>query len=260
MPFSYSPLWDYLQTKEISEESFKQVTGISSSNFLRLKKNNNSSLSLLDNICSSLGCSLSDVVKHVTADHFVSSEDLEKAVSLIQSIETRLTNLEKSFSELAISSTTDSKDKILLKQCQTLVEENPIQEKQTVLPRLEYYSFRIINFSAIKWLEEKLQDKFISLSDAQSMLSLAYRHWLSNSIHVCNTLQAVKVKSSSGIIKFYVSKSSCLALIDKAKQEKHDIVDYLPCYISKELAENPQIVFSNDKELNVLIEANLDKF
>ena len=258
MPFSYSPLWDYLQTKEISEESFKQITGISNSNFLRLKNNNNSSLNLLDNICSNLDCSLSDIVKHLPADHFVSSEDLEKAVSLIQSIETRLTRLEKSFSEVTclsspVSSILDSEETPVTVQDQT--SKNPL-----IAPQLEYYDFQDISYKTLEWLEQKLQDKFITLSAAQSMMSLEYRHWLYNSIHSSNILQAIKVRIPAGTFRIFVSKSSCLALMDRAEQEKHSVMDYLPGSIPKELTRNPKIVFSNDKEINSLIEANLDKF
>ena len=265
MPFSYSPLWDYLQTKEISEESFKQITGISNSNFLRLKNNNNSSLNLLDNICSNLDCSLSDIVKHLPADHFVSSEDLEKAVSLIQSIENRLTALENSFSKAVcssspISSVLDSKETSATVQNQPFSKNDQILENPVAIPQLGYYDFQDLRFEAIEWLEQKLQDKFISLSAAQSMMSLEYRHWLYNSIHSSNILQAIKVRIPAGTFRIFVSKSSCLALMDRAEQEKHSVMDYLPGLIPKELTRNPKIVFSNDKELNSLIEANLDKF
>lgn len=65
MPFSYKPLWKLLIDKEMSKKHFMEETGISKSTVMKMNKGENVSMDVLERICQTLHCDISDIVSFV---------------------------------------------------------------------------------------------------------------------------------------------------------------------------------------------------
>jgi len=65
MPFSYKPLWKLLIDKEMSKKHFMELTGISKSTVMKMNKGENVSMEVIDRICQTLHCNVSDVISFV---------------------------------------------------------------------------------------------------------------------------------------------------------------------------------------------------
>ena len=65
MSFSYKPLWKLLIDKEMSKKHFMEVTGISKSTVMKMNKGDNVSMEVLERICQTLHCDISDIVSFV---------------------------------------------------------------------------------------------------------------------------------------------------------------------------------------------------
>ena len=61
----YDPLWDTLKKKGLSTYTLRVKFQISGSTVQRLRRNMSVSTNTLDDLCNLLGCSLSEVAKHV---------------------------------------------------------------------------------------------------------------------------------------------------------------------------------------------------
>ena len=64
MAFSYKPLWKLLIDKNINKKSLMQLTGISKSTMDKMYREKYVALSVIDRICESLDCEVSDVIAH----------------------------------------------------------------------------------------------------------------------------------------------------------------------------------------------------
>ena len=65
MSFSYKPLWKLLIDKEMSKKRFMEVTGISKSTVMKMNKGDKVSMEVLERICQTLHCNVSDIVSFV---------------------------------------------------------------------------------------------------------------------------------------------------------------------------------------------------
>ncbi|MBO5568780.1 MAG: helix-turn-helix transcriptional regulator [Clostridia bacterium] len=65
MPFSYKPLWKLLIDKEMSKKHFMEVTGISKSTVIKMNKGENVSMEVLERICKTLHCDITDIISFV---------------------------------------------------------------------------------------------------------------------------------------------------------------------------------------------------
>ena len=63
--FSYKPLWKQLIDKDMSKTELKEKIGISPTTLEKKKKNEYVALSILDKICNTLNCKISDVIEHI---------------------------------------------------------------------------------------------------------------------------------------------------------------------------------------------------
>lgn len=72
----YDPLWDTLKKKGLSTYTLRVKFQISGSTVQRLRKNMSVSTNTLDDLCNLLGCSLSEVAKHVP-DKELAAEQLK---------------------------------------------------------------------------------------------------------------------------------------------------------------------------------------
>lgn len=258
MPFTYSPLWRFLESKNISKETFLSVTGMSDSSFATLERDTNTSLSLVDTICSSLNCTLAEVVEYTPTKTF---EPLDTLASLLKSVESRLITLEN------LLKTNEIKQMEMPAQfCDTDTDE-PEQEdfsetSQEQKPSLKffvppsvtvYYDFNSITPQIKDRLEEDTGEEFISLNEALDIVDVDRISYLSNALHTTSILKGIKVKELKWV-KLYVTKSSVYALKKKAEQEGHSAENYLPKSVPMvRVQNNRQKVFSNDKELNSII-------
>lgn len=60
---SYNPLWKTLIDKDMKKMDLVKITGISNGTLAKLGKNESVSLSIIDKICISLDCDISDVIE-----------------------------------------------------------------------------------------------------------------------------------------------------------------------------------------------------
>lgn len=60
----YQPLWHTLKEKNISQYDLIKRYGISTGQLDRLRKNNPVSTATIDNLCSILHCSVSDIMEY----------------------------------------------------------------------------------------------------------------------------------------------------------------------------------------------------
>lgn len=67
MAFSYNPLWKLLIDKNMSKKALMQLTGISKSTMDKMHREEYVALSVVDRICESLNCEVSDVMTHKKA-------------------------------------------------------------------------------------------------------------------------------------------------------------------------------------------------
>lgn len=65
MPFSYKPLWKLLIDKDMSKKHFMEITGISKSTVMKMNKGENVSMEVLERICQTLHCDVSEIVTFV---------------------------------------------------------------------------------------------------------------------------------------------------------------------------------------------------
>lgn len=72
----YDPLWDTLKKKGLSTYTLRVKFQISGSTVQRLRRNMSVSTNTLDDLCNLLGCSLSEVAKHVP-DEELTAEQLK---------------------------------------------------------------------------------------------------------------------------------------------------------------------------------------
>lgn len=68
MAFSFKPLWKTLIDKDMKKEDLRVAIKTSSATMTKMSKNEYVSLKILDDICSYLNCSISDVIEFVSAD------------------------------------------------------------------------------------------------------------------------------------------------------------------------------------------------
>ena len=62
MSYSYNPLWKLLIDKGLTKSDLIEMTGISKATISRMTHGKPVNLSVLDKICNTLNCNLSDVV------------------------------------------------------------------------------------------------------------------------------------------------------------------------------------------------------
>lgn len=65
---SFSPLWETMKTKGISQYRLIKFHGISTGQLDRLRKNENVSTYTIDQLCRILDCDLSDIAEYVADD------------------------------------------------------------------------------------------------------------------------------------------------------------------------------------------------
>lgn len=63
MIFTYDPLWNYLNNKDISKSEFKDKCNLSNTTISKLKNNQSVSLDIIGKICTGLNCSITDILK-----------------------------------------------------------------------------------------------------------------------------------------------------------------------------------------------------
>jgi len=63
MAISYSKLWKLLIDKKMKKKDLQRVSGISSSSVAKLGRNENVNTDILQKICSSLHCDISDIME-----------------------------------------------------------------------------------------------------------------------------------------------------------------------------------------------------
>lgn len=65
MPFTYKPLWKMLIDREMSKKQFMEITGISKSTVMKMNKDENVSMEIIDRICMAFQCEVSDIISFV---------------------------------------------------------------------------------------------------------------------------------------------------------------------------------------------------
>ncbi|TQI67894.1 helix-turn-helix transcriptional regulator [Clostridium sp. KNHs216] len=63
MAISYKKLWKLLIDKDMKKKDLQQVAGISSASVTKLSKNENVNTDILQKICTSLDCDISDIME-----------------------------------------------------------------------------------------------------------------------------------------------------------------------------------------------------
>nr|ADX97434.1 M2.BspACI [Psychrobacillus psychrodurans] len=75
MSFSYTPLWKTMKNKNIcSKTELRERVGITTTTLSKLSKNEYVRMDILDKLCSSLDCEISDVITHISDDNIQVSE------------------------------------------------------------------------------------------------------------------------------------------------------------------------------------------
>ncbi|QHI73967.1 helix-turn-helix domain-containing protein [Aminipila terrae] len=62
---SYEPFWQTISDKKISTYNLIKKYGISSSTISRLKHNKGINTNTIDDLCTILECTVSDIIKHI---------------------------------------------------------------------------------------------------------------------------------------------------------------------------------------------------
>lgn len=65
MAISYKKLWKLLIDKDMKKKDLQQTAGISSASITKLGKNENANTEIIDKICISLHCDVSDIMEVV---------------------------------------------------------------------------------------------------------------------------------------------------------------------------------------------------
>lgn len=65
MSFSYKPLWNLLERKNISKMQFAAKIDVSNTTLAKLSKNEPVNLNIIDKICNLLNCRIENVVQHI---------------------------------------------------------------------------------------------------------------------------------------------------------------------------------------------------
>lgn len=65
MSLSYEPLWQMLNSMNISKMEFAKMIGMSNATLAKLSKNEPITLTTVDKICNQFNCSIENVVKHI---------------------------------------------------------------------------------------------------------------------------------------------------------------------------------------------------
>ena len=65
MAISYKKLWKLLIDKDMKKKDLQQTAGISSASITKLGKNENVNTEIIDKICISLHCDVSDIMEVV---------------------------------------------------------------------------------------------------------------------------------------------------------------------------------------------------
>ena len=68
MAVSYKKLWKLLLDKDMKKKDLRAATGLSSVSVAKLGKNENVGVDVLEKICSSLDCDISDIVEYISED------------------------------------------------------------------------------------------------------------------------------------------------------------------------------------------------
>ena len=65
MPISYKPLWKTLIDKEMTKKALGEKASISKSTLDKMSRGEHVSMLVVEKICASLKCNLSDVIEYV---------------------------------------------------------------------------------------------------------------------------------------------------------------------------------------------------
>ena len=65
MPFSFKPLWKLLIDRDMSKKTLMELSGVSKSTVMKMNRGEYVSMEVIDRICTTLHCDLSDVVSFV---------------------------------------------------------------------------------------------------------------------------------------------------------------------------------------------------
>lgn len=65
MSFSYKKLWKFSLDLDLNKTQLRDKTNITNSTLSRLSKNEYVSMEVLDRICTTLNCDISDIVEYV---------------------------------------------------------------------------------------------------------------------------------------------------------------------------------------------------
>lgn len=70
MAISYKPLWKTLIDREMTKKSLMELTGVSKSTIQKMNQGQYVAMEVLDRICTSLHCGISDVVAMAEGDTY----------------------------------------------------------------------------------------------------------------------------------------------------------------------------------------------
>lgn len=68
MPFSYRKLWKISIDKDLNKTQLRDKAKITNASLSRLSKNQNVSMDILERICKSLECDISDIVEYINEE------------------------------------------------------------------------------------------------------------------------------------------------------------------------------------------------
>ena len=69
MGISYNGLWKLLIDKGLNKTQFRDLVNISNGTLARFSKNEYVSISVLENICRTLGCQFGDIIEYTSDDN-----------------------------------------------------------------------------------------------------------------------------------------------------------------------------------------------
>lgn len=65
MSFTYNKLWKLIVDKKLNKTQLRDKASITNSSLSRLSKNQNVSMDVLNRICTTLECDISDIVEYI---------------------------------------------------------------------------------------------------------------------------------------------------------------------------------------------------
>lgn len=74
LAISYKPLWKLLIDKDMTKKALMVETGISKSTIDKMSRGENVSLTIIERICDSLNCDISDVIEYISESYRRSNE------------------------------------------------------------------------------------------------------------------------------------------------------------------------------------------